>query len=114
MAKKISYSDRLVEIDGEGILFRRYYFPWGARRVAFSEMSFVEALEPTLANGKWRIWGTGDFRTWFPCDWKRPSRERVFMIHFKARRGRIGFTVESSRKIMRILRDKELLKLVRK
>ena len=112
MVSEITYSDKLVEITDDGILFRNYLFPFGSRRVAFSGIDAVVAKEPTWANGKWRIWGTADFLTWFPRDWKRPSRDQIFFISFPHKRRRIGFTVEDSQTVANILRDKGLLKLV--
>lgn len=109
MASEVIYSDKLVEITDEGILFRNYHFPFGSLRVPFSEVDGVVSQALTWSNGKWRIHGTGDFRTWFPRDWKRPSRDRIFFVSFPNRRRRIGFTVEDSRRVANILRDKGLL-----
>lgn len=109
MVSEVIYSDKLVEVTNDGILFRHYHFPFGSRRVAFSEVDGVLAKEATWSNGKWRIWGTGDFVTWFPRDWKRPGRDRIFIISFPGRRRRIGFTAEDSQKVMNILNEKGLL-----
>ena len=110
MASEVIYSDKLVEITKNGILFRNYHFPFGSKRVAFSEVDGILAKEATLLNGKWRLWGTGDLVTWFPCDWKRPTRDRIFLLSFPGRRRRIGFTVEDSRKVMNVLNSKGLLR----
>ena len=110
MASETIYSDKLVEITDDGILFRNYHFPFGSRRVAFSVVGDVEAKEPTWGNGKWRIQGTGDFMTWFSRDWRRPSRDRIFYMTFPNKRRRIGFTVEDSQTVTDILRDKGLLR----
>ena len=110
MPSEVIYSDKLVEITEGSILLRSYHFPFGSRRVAFSEVDGVLAKDATLSNGKWRIWGTGDFLTWFPCDWKRPTRDRIFFISFAGRRRRIGFTVEDSQKVMNVLNEKGLLR----
>ena len=109
MASEVIYSDSLVEITSDGILFRNYYFPFGSRRVALSEVDGVLAKEPTWSNGKWRIQGTIDFRTWFPRDWKRPARDRIFFISFAGKRSRIGFTVEDSLEGANILNENGLL-----
>jgi hypothetical protein len=109
MGAELLYSDRLVEVTADSILFRCYSFPFGAKRVRFEEVAAVVPLRPTLWNGRWRLQGTGDFRTWFPLDWKRPRRDRIFLLHLKGRRRRIGFTVEDSAAVERILREKGLL-----
>lgn len=109
MASKIIYSDKLVDITRDSILFRNYYFPFGSKTVSFSEIDTVMAKVPTIANGKWRIQGTVDFRTWFPRDWKRPSRDRIFVISFPNQRRRIGFTVEDSNAVEDIFSKRGLL-----
>lgn len=103
------YADKLVEITDGEILFRYYYFPFGSKRVKFAQIGHVSVKEPTLLSGKWRIWGTGDFRTWFPCDVSRPSRDKIFVMSFRDKRRRIGFTVEDSNRVQEILRNKGLL-----
>ena len=109
MVSELIYSDKLVEITEDSILFRDYYFPVGSKRVAFSEVENIVTDMPTMANGKWRIQGTLDLRTWFPRDWKRPNRDRIFMISFPDRRRRIGFTVEDSDTVTNILTEKGLI-----
>jgi len=104
------YSDKLVEITEKSILFRWYYFPFGRRRVPLSEIDHIIAKEPSLLSGKWRIHGTRDFKMWFPCDWKRPKRDRIFIATLRNEPTKIGFTVEDSEKVQDILREKKLLK----
>lgn len=100
------YSDKLLDITDDAIVLKRYYFPRGAKRVAFSDIERIASEHPTWRNGKWRVWGTGTFRTWFPLDWQRPSRDRVFIIFLLTSRRRIGFTAESSERVSAILRQK--------
>jgi hypothetical protein len=109
MATHPVYSDKLVEITNNSILFRNYYFPLGSKRVAFSDVDTVEAKEASTRNGKWRIHGTLDFRTWFPRDWKRPGRDRIFFMSFPHSRRRIAFTVEDSGAVAKILTEQGLL-----
>ena len=111
MAADVIYSDRLVEITKGSILFRNYYFPFGSKRVPFSDVDNIVAKETTWRNGKWRIHGTVDFLTWFPRDWKRPSRDRIFFVSFPNKRRRIGFTVEDSETVAKILADEGLLQI---
>jgi hypothetical protein len=100
----IVYSDKLVEITEDSILFRNYYFPFGSKTVNLTDVKSVKALEPTLWNGKWRIYGTGDFHTWFPLDKKRPDRDLIFLMTLKKRWWRVGFTVENSSVVSELLR----------
>lgn len=109
MASEPIYSDKLVEITEESIVFRNYYFPFGSKRVAFSDVDKVDLKALTGLNEKWRIHGTLDFRTWFPRDWKRPTRDQIFFITFPEERRRIGFTVEDSAEVANIFSTKGLL-----
>jgi hypothetical protein len=103
------YADKLFEITNGDILFRYYYFPFGSKRAKFSQIDHAVVKKPTLLNGKWRIRGTGDFRTWFPCDASRLLRDKIFVLSFADKWRRIGFTVEYSDRVQEILRNKGLL-----
>ena len=51
------YSDGLVEISAETILFRRYYFPFGAKRLKLSDIERVVVQTPTFSTGKYCLQG---------------------------------------------------------
>ncbi|HVP97528.1 hypothetical protein [Methanoregula sp.] len=102
----VLYTDRLVTITGRGITFAAYSFPLGHNReVAFADIDHITVSEPSLLNGKWRIWGSGDLQTWFPLDIHRPSRDRIFVATLKSGRPRIGFTVEDSSRVIALLEE---------
>ncbi len=103
------YQDKLVELTAEKITFHHYYFPFGDRSVPFKQIESIEVAPSTIMRGRWRIWGTGDIRTWFPLDIKRPVRERIFVAMLRGSSRRIGFTVEDSAKVEAILKDSGLL-----
>ncbi len=102
------YADKLIEITENSILFKSYYFPFGSKRMELSDIDYVEVTKPTLLSGKWRIHGSGDFRTWFARDLKRPKRDRLFIIHLRNRWRRIGFTVEDSNRLINVLKDRNI------
>lgn len=108
MSGKVIYSDRLVELTEDSILLRNYYFPFGSKRVPFLEIEDVFLYKPTLWSGKYRIYGTGDFRTWFPLDGNRASCDRIFVLRPKGKWWRMGFTSENSVMVERVLREKGL------
>jgi hypothetical protein len=106
----ISYKDKLVEITDQEVVFHRYYFPFGtAKRVPLSQIETVQARRPSVASGSWRIWGTGDFATWFPLDFGRPNRDTIFVASLRGASQRIGFTVEDSQKVAEVLKERGLL-----
>ena len=102
---KVHYADALVEIRSSGLFFRHDYFPFGSKTIPWDDIERIAVLTPSLPAGKWRIHGTGDFRTWFPRDAKRPSRDAIFLLFLKHRRRRIGFTVEQSHRVRQVLDD---------
>ncbi len=100
------YQDNLVEINDQRIIFHRYYFPTGSdKRLPWDRIASIR-VRP---GGCWRLWGTGDLRTWFPQDYGRPGRDRVFIISLCDSFWRIGFTVEDSQKVANILKERGLL-----
>ncbi len=89
------YADGLMELTVSTIRFHRYYFPFGSKTVPLSQVEHIEVRPARLGTGRWRVWGTSDFITWFPLDWSRPWRKSIFMLHPKDKVCRIGFTVEN-------------------
>jgi hypothetical protein len=104
------YSDSLVIITSEAIIFKRYYYPrCEPKRVMLSDIKSIVPKRPSLWNGKWRLHGTGTFTTWFPEDQNRPDRDRIFFVKQKRKWLKIAFTVEDSRRVEEILREKGLV-----
>lgn len=106
MKQNTIYSDSLVEVYENGIRFHQYYFPFGSKFVEFSDILSLGKKSPTLPNGKWRIWGTLDFRSWFPLDWGRSRRSSIFLLRLASQRIRIGFTVENAERFIEIMKSK--------
>ncbi len=109
MNTDVLYSDHLVEISAETILFRRYYFPSGAKRLRLSDIERVVIQRPTFTTGKYRLQGSGGWRTWFPMDLQRPKRGKIFVLILRNKWRRIGFTVEDEATVERLLRERQLL-----
>jgi hypothetical protein len=104
------YKDKLIEITDQEFIFHRYYFPFGGdKHVPLSQIESIQVRQPSFLGGSWRLWGTGDFRTWFPQDNKRPSRDRIFIASLRDSSRRIGFTVEDSKKVTSVLKERGLL-----
>jgi hypothetical protein len=92
---QILYSDKLIELSEDAILFHNYYFPWGDKKIFLNDIARIEIHGPSLWRGSWRIHGSGNLRTWYPCDWKRPLRTRIYKVIFPGEWFQIGFTVEN-------------------
>ncbi len=108
--ENILYRDSLVELTREKIVFCRYYFPSGkAKHLPLSEIEVIQSRPPGVFGGSWRIWGTGNFITWFPWDGGRPRRDRIFFVILRGSVRKIGFTVEDSGKMSEALKGLGLL-----
>jgi len=110
--KKIDeqYSDALITITPNTIVFHDYYFLGVGKTVLFGEIDSITEYEPDIYHGKWRIWGSGSFGIWFPLDWDRPKRDRIFIAKLNKKGVQIGFTAQDSAKVDEILREAGLIK----
>ena len=100
---ELLYKDKLIEVFEDSVIFHDYYFPFRDKRVEFKDVDSVIVLKPTILSGKYRYYGTGDFRTWFPPD-HRSSRDKIFVMKLKKKWWRVGFTVEDSGIVLDILK----------
>jgi hypothetical protein len=105
MSDNILYSDKLVEIDDNSIVVRNYYYPFGDKRINYDNVDKIIVQKPTLRSGKYRVWGTGDFHTWYPPD-DRTLRDKIFIIKIKKKWWCVGLTVENSQTVLSLLKDK--------
>ena len=105
------YSDKLVTITDDEIIFEGYYFPGGKKKIVrFDNIDGIVVEKPTIWNGKWRLQGTGNFKTWYPMDKSRPKRDRIFLVRLKNQWVNIGFTVEDGTRVEKILKEKDLIR----
>jgi len=101
---ELLYQDKLVRITGNSIEFFHYTFPLlRSKVIPLSAIDHIDVRKPSIINGKWRLWGSGNFITWFPLDAGRPIRDRIFVVTLNDRRSKIGFTVVDSASVIRVL-----------
>jgi hypothetical protein len=106
------YRDNLITITEDNIIFEHYYFPTDKKKVVrLSDIEQITVETPTIWNGKWRIHGTGSFKTWYPKDNKRPKRNKIFFASLKSQWIDIGFTVENAEQVEKILKEKKLIRV---
>lgn len=107
MENNMLYSVKLVDVDDEVIQLKKYYYPLAnAKFIKFADILKIEKRKPTLSNGKWRYWGSGNLMTWFPLDWSRSSRDAIFFIRPATQRTVIGFTVEDTEAFVEAIESK--------
>jgi hypothetical protein len=100
-----SYDDGRITCDDKGVLIRWYYL-WGAKRVAYSSIKGVTVLPLTGVNAvrRWRIWGSGDFVHWWNLDPGRPHKT-VALVLDVGRRVRPTVTPDDPEAVERILKE---------
>ena len=81
-----AYKDPFIECTDTELLVKRYYFAWGGfawatKRIPYSSLKSVERFDLTGWRGKYRIWGSGDFKHWANYDPKRPGKSVGFFLH---------------------------------
>jgi len=105
------YQDRHIEIYPDRFILNGYYFgPFGRKHVPLSRLERLDIVALTLWTGKYRLQGTGDFRTWFPQDLRRPRRKSAFVASLRGKRMKIGFTVEDFERVRQIFSERGWLK----
>lgn len=110
MQERILYEDSLILITDDSITLKNYYFPsLKEKKIRFEAIERIEAREPTIWSGKWRIHGTGNFKTWFPLDSSRYRRDRIFFIFCREKWIVSGFTAEDSVAVENLLKGKALI-----
>jgi hypothetical protein len=105
--EKVLYTDKLVEIGEDSILFRNYYL-LGSKRFPVSNIKEIVYYRAKLWSGRLRLGGWGNFANssaWWPLDWKRASRDMVFILVPAKSKLRVGFTVEDSQKAMEAFKE---------
>lgn len=112
MHSLIVYQDKLVSITAAEIVFNNYYFPFmKPKTVRLADIVSISIRQPTIWNGKWRLHGTGNFKTWFPKDVERPKRDKIFIFSLKTQWVNIGFTAKDSKQVEKLLHEHNLVLL---
>jgi hypothetical protein len=82
MKDHVLYDDGVLRLDEEGLTLRRYYFPIAAsKRIPYSRSRGIREWRLGLLTGRWRLWGSGDFRHWAPFDPHRSHKTRTLELN---------------------------------
>jgi len=73
------YSDGWITCSDDG-LHIRWYYPWGAKRIAYASIRGVERVGVSHFAGRWRVWGSTTFRYWANLDPRRPRKKVGFVV----------------------------------
>jgi hypothetical protein len=80
----VLYDDGSIACDDADLIVRRYY-PWGAKRIPYSSIRSVNRFPLRPIRGRWRLWGSGDFRHWWNLDLGRPHKAEALEIEVGGR-----------------------------
>ena len=100
-SKKVEerYWDALITITENAIVFHDYYFVGVGKAVPFSEIDAItESMSRISITGNGPS-GAGSAGVWFPLDWERTKRDRIFIARLKNKDSQIGFTVQDPVKV---------------
>ncbi|HVY11784.1 MAG TPA: hypothetical protein VHB18_16715 [Mycobacteriales bacterium] len=78
----MTYEDDQVVCDDSALTIKRYYFPFGSKRIPYDSIKGVQRLELTGVNAvrRGRIWGSGDLVHWWNLDTGRFRKGAALVI----------------------------------
>lgn len=83
--QEVLYDDGRVRLDQGGVTIRRYYFPTAAsKRIPYGRIRAVQTWRLGPLTGRGRLWGSSDFRHWYPLDLQRASRDQALALDLGA------------------------------
>jgi hypothetical protein len=84
----VTYDDGGVACTEDALVIRRYYFPFGDKRIPYAKIAQVRRVPLSFMAGRYRIWGSGDIVHWFNLDIGRPKKSAAFIIQLSDSRVR--------------------------
>jgi hypothetical protein len=76
----VVYDDGNISCDEAALIICRYY-PWGAKKIPYASIKSIEKRPLRPVRGRWRLWGSGDFRHWYNLDFGRTKKEVALELH---------------------------------
>jgi hypothetical protein len=81
----VAYDDGRIACTGDALVIRKYYFPFGDKRVPYGKIKRVQAVPMEGFSGGYRLWGSGDFVHWYNWDPDRPKKSVKLIIEIRGR-----------------------------
>jgi hypothetical protein len=78
------FQDRKLEIYRDFLIIRDYYAPWLDKKLRISDIKDVWVENLTVLGGKYRLWCTGWFLSWFPFHAERSDRDKAVVVKRKS------------------------------
>lgn len=77
------YDDGLITLDDEAITIRRYFLPWGQKRIPYTKIVSVHRRPLTWIRGRARLWGSGDLVHMWNFDLGRPKKSEALELELR-------------------------------
>ena len=78
------FQDKKLEIHKDFVIVKDYYAPRLDKKLRTSDIENVWVENLTILSGKYRLWGTGAFRRWFPFHLGREAKDKALVIRRKS------------------------------
>ena len=78
------FQDKKLEIYKDLVIIKDCYAPRLDKKLRISDIENVWVENLTFVGGKYRLWGTGTFRSWFPFHFGREARDKALVIKRKS------------------------------
>ena len=99
------YADDVVRLDAAGLRIRRYYWPFGARRIAYDEIRGYTTRPLTVGRGQYRVHGIDLGGRWYHHDVDRSNKPLAIVLDVGGRL-RPVVTPSSPNDVLEILDDR--------
>jgi hypothetical protein len=107
---EVLYHDRFLEIYSDYLVIHHFYpGPIGKKMIPFASIRAIKLADLEFWDGRVRIEGTGDLKTWFARDIHRFMRNMAFILYLDHGRYQVGFSAENFRKAASIFQSRGLL-----
>lgn len=81
----MTYDDGRIACTDDALVIRKYYFPFGDKRIPYSSIERARVLPMNRLSGAGRIWGSGDFIHWYNLDPGRPRKSTRLVLELRGR-----------------------------
>ena len=100
----MTYDDGLIACSEDELVIRRYGGLLRTKRIPYGRIRKATRIRLGRVRGKWRIWGSGDFRHWYNLDRRRPHKEVGLVLDLGGRVEPV-ITPDDAERVAAILRD---------
>lgn len=77
------FHDKKLDIYDGYVVIKDYHAPGLDKTIPTADIESARVVGLTGLRGKWRLWGTGTFRRWYPFHQGRHAQENAVVIRRK-------------------------------